>query len=244
MSNEKEDRMRQLIETMKTEKEEKDKAKTTSSASQVWLAKTMNKNNVTLAFVGAVIAVLVAFGISKIFIGFATETYTSAIERAGGYPTLDAAGELASILSKIKDRGGLRGYMAQSLLNNRGLVYTPKRECDRTCEGYGCVWAKCGVLIIYADDFSHISYKNGVVKLPPPKISLWIYTVIAGAIMGIIAGLENDWGKFLFFGTIIVILLWLLITPQLPATTTILLSGVAGGVGVFLLLNIPLPEPR
>ena len=150
--------------------------------------------------------------------------------------------------NKIAEKGGLRGFLARSLLAHGGLVYTdfPKNEaCKRQlegrsppCEGFGCVWLICGVNLIYAADFSDISYNEGKVEIPLPKPSLWIYTLGVGALMGIAIGVDKPWIGRLVVAVIVGIPIWLLIAPQSPTTSTIFMSGAAGGALAHIIKHV------
>jgi hypothetical protein len=86
------------------------------------------------------------------------ETYTIAIERTGS-PGIKAAAELQSLHRKASEEGGLHGFLARSLIANKGLVYTKKTDPSKPFS-----WESSGMLIIYAEDFFHISYRNGKVQ--------------------------------------------------------------------------------
>lgn len=193
----------------------------------------MNRSTVVvLASAGAIGALIAAMAISSLFLRFATETYAAALEDSGSSGRIQAAMGLMQLHNEIAEKGGLRGLLARSLLAHGGLVYTsfPKNEaCGRPCEGFGCAVAACGVSIIYAADFSDISYDEGKVQIPPPKPSLWIYTLGVGALIGVGAGVNKLWIGRLSVAVIVGIPIWLLIVPQSPAASTIFMSGAAGG---------------
>jgi hypothetical protein len=217
----------------------------------------MNRNMIiVLAFVGAASALIAAIGISSLFLRFATETYTRALEPSGFSGGLKAAMELQRLHENEAERGmSVRAILARSIMAHGGLVYTdfPRNEaCKRQiegrsprCEGFGCVWLICGVNLIYAADFSDISYNEGKIQIPPPRFSLWIYTLGVGALKGIAIGVKKVWIRYLAVAVIVGVPVWLLTAPQSPVTTTVFLSGSAGGVMALVtyeLFRIAFPE--
>jgi hypothetical protein len=210
----------------------------------------MSKDQVTaLAIIGAAGALIAALAISRVFLGYATETYALAIRR-GSPSAVDAAAELKKMhLAEMKE-GSLRGFLARSIASNGGVVYNKRGKCDFSipCEGFGCRYIQCGEVMWYAHLFAHVTYRDGIVKLPPPGPDLWILTAIAGTIIGLGVGSEKRWGRLLAIGVIIGAPIFVVAVRLSPTIITVLLSAVIGGILALLarsvIFHVDLVEPQ
>ena len=184
-----------------------------------------------LMFIGAIGALATAVGLTAIFMGFATQSYSYAFQQAGAVGLKSAQALQAHHHEMAKARGfGGRRFLARSLQANAGLVYSKPRTCDLTCKGVGCVWQKCGFALIYAEGFARVSFQDGQLKLPTPGMSLWIYVALAGAVAGSVAGFQSNVTRGFAIVIFITAVGWLWVAPLTPAETTILLSGIGGGL--------------
>jgi hypothetical protein len=211
----------------------------------------VNINQITrFAIIGAVAALIGAFGISRLFLAYATETYTLAIQKGGG-PGIEAAGILHQLHHDEAQQLGPRGFLARSIEKHGGSVYTKAWRCapPSSCEGFTCIWERCGLALIYAADFADMSYQDGIVRIPPPRLNLWMYALLAGVLIGGAVGWEYAWPGLLSTCAIIGVPLGLLAAPPLaPVYATALLAGVTGGIAASitkgLLLRAETATPR
>ena len=179
-------------------------------------------------------AMLAAVCIAIVFTWYATETYAMVLEKTGS----ESVGviELKSIHLSDAEKDGWRGFLARSILENGGLVYTIPTEIRGplpSCDGLiaGCAFLQYGNRLLYAWNFSTISvHSDGTIQIPSPNWVVGFLTPIIAAVIGIALGVKN-WkgGKLLSIAMIFGILIWLWGAAPSPTITTIVLGGAIGG---------------